>query len=101
MVDQGRSSAAALIAINVVGSLLFGFLYGLLADRHPGPLLFLGTGILGGFTTFSAFSVEALLLLRKGDAAGAAVFVGLSVVASLLGAGLGLVLGYRLRSSAA
>lgn len=100
MLEQGRSSSLALVVINVAGSLLFGFLYGLWADRHPGPLAFLGAGVLGGFTTFSAFSVEALLLLRKGDTVGAAVFVGVSVVASLLGAAAGLALGYRLRPSA-
>jgi fluoride exporter len=42
------------------------------------------TGILGGFTTFSAFSLEAITLYERGDVTGAALYVALSVVLSIL-----------------
>ena len=54
--------------VNVIGCLFIGILYGF-ADRHrlaPALMLFLATGFCGGFTTFSTFSYEMLLLLRTG-----------------------------------
>jgi CrcB protein len=55
--------------------------------------LFLTTGILGGFTTFSAFSLEAALLYERGQVIGAAVYVVASVVLAIAGlfAGLAIV----------
>jgi CrcB protein len=58
------------LAVNVSGSLLIGFIAGLVATRQvPGEALrlLLVTGVLGGYTTFSAFSLENLLLLRDGQ----------------------------------
>jgi len=54
---------------------------------HLNP--FLMTGVLGGFTTFSAFSLEAFTLYERGQIVAAAAYVGLSVVLSLLGLALG------------
>lgn len=70
-------------AVNVLGCLVVGVLAGL-AERHqafgPDARLFLFTGLLGGFTTFSAFGLEAVYLLRRGELATAALYAGGSVV---------------------
>jgi CrcB protein len=56
-----------------------------LGQRGPAALNpFLVTGVLGGFTTFSAFSLETLTLIERGQAGQAAFYVGLSVAGSLL-----------------
>lgn len=55
-------------SVNIIGSALMGFLAGWLAFKVDGGTnwrLFLGTGVLGGFTTFSAFSLEAALMIEK------------------------------------
>lgn len=59
--------------VNVAGGLLMGVLTGwLLARGGPEPWrLFLGVGILGGFTTFSAYSLDIVAMLERGQAAGA------------------------------
>jgi CrcB protein len=82
-------------AVNVTGSLAIGLVMTLLLARGADPAyrLLLVTGFLGGYTTFSAFSFEALTLLeaRRWDAA--AFYVICSVVLGLLATGLGLGLG--------
>ncbi len=86
------------LAVNVVGSLLMGALAGWLALRAgeswTQPVrLFVATGILGGFTTFSAFSLDAALLWERGQGGAAAAYVASSLILSLaaLAAGLYLV----------
>ena len=84
------------IIINVVGSLAMGLIaeyFALKAGLPQHVRLFLTTGILGGFTTFSAFSLEAALLYERGQLAGAAVYVIASVVLAIaaLFAGLAIV----------
>jgi CrcB protein len=74
--------------INVAGSLTMGLIAGYFALKGGLPqrwLLFLTTGILGGFTTFSAFSLDAALLYERGQIAGAAIYV-LASVALAIGA---------------
>ena len=83
------------LTVNAVGSLAMGVIAGWLAFNAevPGsqPLrLFLLTGILGGFTTFSAFSLDAALLWERGDGLLAAGYVLGSVVLSLAALGIGL-----------
>ena len=77
--------------VNVAGSLLMGLLVVALA-RHGGtrfsPLL--ATGILGGFTTFSTFSLDTLTLYERGDAAAAGAYVVASLVLSLAAIAAGL-----------
>lgn len=80
-------------AVNVAGCLVIGVLAGL-AARHdmfgPGARLFLFTGLLGGFTTFSAFGLETLFLLRRGEPWIAAAYVLASVIAGLLAVWIGM-----------
>jgi fluoride exporter len=85
-------------AVNVTGSLAIGLVMTLLIARGADPMyrLLLVTGFLGGYTTFSAFSFEALTLLeaRRWDAAAFYVIgsVGLGLLATALGLGLGRLL---------
>ena len=80
------------LAINVLGSFAIGVLFVVLAGKsHLAPLLM--TGVLGGFTTFSAFSLDTLMLWERGQPGPALVYVILSVAASLLAVFAGLALG--------
>lgn len=96
----GASFPYGTMAINILGSGVMGLVAGWLAFKAgegwtQNARLFLATGILGGFTTFSAFSLDAILLWERGDVMLAAVYVIGSVVLSLaaLVAGLALVRG--------
>jgi CrcB protein len=84
---------AGTFAVNVLGCLVAGVLAGL-AEKHdmlsPDARVLLFTGLLGGFTTFSAFGLETMHLIKRGDVAVAAANVVLSVVAGLLALWLGL-----------
>ena len=82
--------------INISGSLVMGLVAGYLAFRAGTSQpwrLFLMTGILGGYTTFSAFSLDAALLYERGEIGAALLYVLGSVVLSIAGlfAGLALV----------
>jgi CrcB protein len=82
--------------INVTGSTVMGLIAGYLAFKGEASQpwrLFLMTGILGGYTTFSAFSLDAALLYERGETALALLYVLGSVVLSIAGlfAGLALV----------
>lgn len=84
----------ATLLINVTGSMLMGLTVGLLmsrADLGPELRVFLATGILGGYTTFSAFSLEIWQLAERGEPTAAAIYVAASVVLSIAGLGLGLM----------
>jgi CrcB protein len=84
------------LAVNVLGGLLMGFLAAWLALRAETPepwRLLLATGVLGGFTTFSAFSLETVLLWERGEIGLAAVYVAASVLLSIGALVLGLWLG--------
>ena len=76
------------LAVNIVGSFLIGVLWVALADRGAWAALLI-TGVLGGFTTFSAFSLDTLLLVDSGRAPMAAVYVLASVTLSLGACALG------------
>ena len=80
------------LIVNVIGCLLIGVVFGLaekgmVTDEWR---LFLATGILGGFTTFSAFSNETIGLLRTGQPGYALVYVTASVAIGLLATYIGL-----------
>ncbi len=78
-------------AVNVAGCLVAGLLFAYAAKHSalsPGLRLFLFTGLLGGFTTFSAFGLETAHLLKRGDVTMAALYVLASVVGGVAAIGL-------------
>lgn len=84
----------AVIGINIVGSLLAGIHLGLTANGSPLAQVeqtnfFIVTGMLGGFTTFSAFSLQTLEMVVDGEPYLAAANVSISVIGGLLAAALG------------
>lgn len=84
----------ATLLVNVVGSFAIGLLSVTLNARAAqGVAPFLLTGLLGGFTTFSAFSLEAVGLWERGHGTAAGLYISASVLLSLLAAGAGLALG--------
>jgi len=84
------------LVVNVVGSLAMGLLIGFLArytpEWQPQARLFIAVGVLGGFTTFSAFSLDAMTLIERGQSGLALGYVLISVVASIVALFLGLLL---------
>ena len=88
----GHGFPMAIITVNIIGSFLMGAFVVLAAHRgltHLSPLVM--TGFLGGFTTFSAFSLEAVTLFERGQMGAAAAYVAISVVGSIGGLMLGLL----------
>ena len=80
------------LTVNIIGCFLIGMVYGF-AERSGLSnewKLFLATGILGGFTTFSAFSYESISLMQDGRAGMALLYIGVSVVLGLLATYAGL-----------
>ena len=71
----------ATIAVNLLGAFLLGILMS--ASLQTDTLLFLGTGLLGGFTTMSTFGIETVNLLKDGSTMAAAVYVALNLMAPI------------------
>lgn len=92
VLQWGTRFPAGTLAVNLLGCLLIGVVAGL-ADKHAAisadARLFLVTGVVGGFTTFSSFGLEAVMLLKGGDAGLAAAYVLASVVLGLALVALG------------
>lgn len=86
----------ATLAVNTIGSLVMGLLAGWLAFRGGAGgeqlRLLLGVGLIGGFTTFSAFSLELVLLIERGQLGLAALYALLSVALGVSGLFAGLAL---------
>ncbi|WP_375428067.1 fluoride efflux transporter FluC [uncultured Sphingomonas sp.] len=84
----------ATLFVNLLGGLLMGVLAGLLARGAivEGWRAFAGVGLLGGFTTFSAFSLDAVQMAERGAMGMAAAYVLLSVLGSIVALVLGLQL---------
>ncbi|GJE54278.1 MULTISPECIES: fluoride efflux transporter CrcB [Methylobacterium] len=82
------------MTINVAGSILMGVVTGWFALRGGSmqARLFIATGILGGFTTFSTFSLEAFMLFERGETGGAIAYILTSVIAGIGGLAFGLLL---------
>lgn len=79
------------LVVNVLGCLLIGIVFAFF-EKQPSNQewkLFLATGVLGGFTTFSAFSNETIILLRNGQLGLAAMYIGASVLSGLAATYLG------------
>jgi fluoride exporter len=89
----------ATFTVNILGGFAMGMLVGWLALKAEGAgqdlRLFLATGLLGGFTTFSAFSLETVNMIRTGETAKALAYIVLSVGCSVAALALGLLLARR------
>lgn len=91
----GTAFPYSTLVVNIVGSMVLGLLAGYFAvkaDPGQGWRLFLATGILGGFTTFSAFSLDTVLFYERGEIALGLVYVIASVLVSAIALFAGLVL---------
>ncbi|NVD41093.1 fluoride efflux transporter CrcB [Ensifer sp. HO-A22] len=83
------------LGVNITGSFLIGFLAELIMRKFGASAemrLFLITGVLGGYTTFSAFSLDTITLFERGDAALAITYIAASVVLSIVAVFAGLAL---------
>jgi CrcB protein len=80
------------LTVNLAGGLLMGLLAGWLvrAEGHEATRLFFAVGLLGGFTTFSAFSLETFNMIERSQYGAAAFYVGTSVIGSVVLLFLGL-----------
>jgi CrcB protein len=87
----------ATLAVNLTGSFAMGLLAGWLARQGggEGARLLLGVGVLGGFTTFSAFSLEIVTLAQRGAIGAVALYILASLVGGVFGlfAGLAMIRG--------
>lgn len=85
----GKGFPYGTMFVNIAGSLAMGALVGWLARTTPGNAhdirLFVAVGVLGGFTTFSSFSLDAMTLYQEGKMAQMAAYILLSVIFSLAG----------------
>lgn len=89
----GPGMPLGVLTANVLGCLAMGVFAGIAAHRGIASLgPFVATGLLGGYTTFSAFSLEAIELMQEGRGGTAILYVGLSVGAGLGALYLGLYL---------
>jgi CrcB protein len=92
----GAAFPYATLGVNVIGSFAMGLLVAALARALPGLQneirLFVAVGVLGGFTTFSSFSLDVATLFERGDVGLAAGYVVLSVTVSILAVFAGLYL---------
>jgi CrcB protein len=88
----------ATLLVNLTGCLLIGVLTGVLADRSPEPAWarpFLGVGVLGGYTTYSAFAVEVVDLAGAGAPVTVVGYLSASVVGGLLAVAAGVAAARR------
>ena len=84
----------ATLSVNVLGGFAMGIVAAVIAGRDMGHMApFLMVGVLGGFTTFSAFSLETITLIERGAVGHAVLYVGLSVFLSVGALAVGLWLG--------
>ena len=85
---SGNSFPYGMLLCNILGSMILGILYDSLSKGSlfsDNIKLFIQVGILGSFTTFSAFSLESFLMFEKGEYSTAIIFILLSVILSIVG----------------
>lgn len=105
VIPRGLGMPLATVAVNLTGALLLGLLLEIVARRGPdrrmlGALrLLLGTGFLGGFTTYSALAVDTDTLIRGGRLVTAMAYAGGTVVLGVVAALIGMALARRLVTS--
>jgi len=88
----GASWPWGTLSVNIIGGFLMGVLVARVAEGGDPVRLLLGVGVLGGFTTFSAFSLESVEMIQRGAWASAFGYAVASVGLSLLALFLGLVI---------
>jgi fluoride exporter len=90
----GSDFPAGTFAVNIIGSFLIGIIMALFERDMISDdwRIFLATGIMGGFTTFSAFSLEAVRLIRGGETSVAITYVVATVIAGLISTAAGFLL---------
>ena len=86
---------ALTLVINLVGALLLGVVVGALDDRHPRWRAFLGTGVMGGFTTYSAFAVHVVTTGSSAPLVGL-LLAAITIFGGTLAGAVGLALGRRI-----
>ena len=97
LAGEGNAFPWGTLAVNIAGSLAMGALVGWFARSAPSEAaaetarLLLGVGLLGGFTTFSAFSAELVGMLHRGQGAMAAGYAAASLIAGMAAVVVGLV----------
>ena len=88
LISEKQGFPVLTLITNVLGAVLIGFVVGLVSQREnisSNTVLFWKTGVCGGFTTFSAFSLEAFSLLENHQIAAGSIYIVLSVVLCLAG----------------
>ena len=96
----GHGFPWATFTANVLGSLGLGLVFVLAEDRSwfgADLRLLLGTGVMGGFTTYSAFNLESIGLMQNGAWGRAALYMGGTVAACLVAGALGVIVGRAIR----
>ncbi len=92
---SGRQFPYGTLVVNVTGCFLMGFLFAILLERFDGMgsslRAFLLIGLLGGYTTFSSFSIETLNLVENGNWSSAALNVLLSMVLCMIAVWVGVI----------
>ena len=97
LAGEGNAFPWGTLAVNIAGRLLMGALVGWFARSVPGEAaaesarLLLGVGLLGGFTTFSAFSAELVTMFHRGQAGMAFGYAAASLIAGMAAVVIGLV----------
>jgi len=92
MKGAGKGFPWGTLTVNLLGCFLIGLLWGVFSktsSEGSSWAMFLTVGLCGGFTTFSTFSKEALVMLQAGNVWGFAAYVGISLVAGILLVALG------------
>jgi len=83
------------LSVNVVGSMLIGLVWAYLQQRNESEFirLFVAVGLLGGFTTFSTFSLETVFMIAEGEWWRAVINISLNIFSCVAAAGIGMGLG--------